>query len=199
MARVRAGYADRQHGTDRLGDTMQTEHETQTATPEWDSLGPVLQNNLTRQHREGGIKAKNIPLLEGKVKDALKTHTDSIASLREKLAEVEELLDQAELKADFVKYRDERRVLIAQIVLATESKTKARNANKDYGELTHFRATARASEWMRMRQVTGILGDLRFEERQESDDTEIAEFEHAQSVAISAAQVVGALDLDLFK
>jgi len=178
---------------------MQTEQETQTATPEWDSLGPVLQDNLTRQHREGGIKAKNIPLLKGKVDDALKPHTDSIAALKEKLAEVETALDKAELKVDFVKYRDERRVLIAQIVLATESKTKARNANKDYVELSHFRSTVRASEWMRMRQVTGILGDLRYEQRQESDDVEIAEFEHAQSVAISAAQVVGVLDLELYK
>ncbi|MCK4697998.1 MAG: hypothetical protein KAT53_06825 [Dehalococcoidia bacterium] len=178
---------------------MQTEIDAQTATPEWDSLGPVLQNNLTRQHREGGIKAKNIPLLKGKVDDALKPHTDTVADLRKQLAEVETALDKAELKADFVKYRDERRSLIAQIVLATEAKTKARTANKDNTELVHFRATARASEWMRMRQVTGILGDLRFEKRQESDDTEIAEFEHAQSVAISAAQVVGALDLDLFK
>lgn len=178
---------------------MQRETSPQTATPEWDSLSPVLQDNLTRQHREGGIKAKNIPLLEGKVKDALKPHTDTVTDLRKQLAEVEMALDKADLKADFVKCRDERRVLIAKIVLASEAKTKARNANTDYGELGHFRATARASEWMRMRQVTGILGNLKYEQRQESDDMEIAEFEHAQSVAASAAKVVGVLDLELYK
>ena len=166
---------------------------------EWDSLSPAVQDNLQRQHREGGLKAKNIPLLEGKVKDALKPLADTVADLRKQLAEVETALDEAELKADFVKCRDERRVLIAKMVLAIESKTKARNANADYGELTHFRATARASEWMRMRQVTGILGNLKYEERQESDDMEIAEFEHAQSVATSAAKVVGVLDLELYK
>jgi hypothetical protein len=50
-----------------------------------------------------------------------------------------------------------------------------------------------------MRQVTGILGNLKYEQRQESDDMEIAEFEHAQSVAASAAKVVGVLDLELYK
>ena len=127
----------------------------------------------------------------------MKPHTDSIADLKKQLAEADKALDQAELKVDLVKYRDERRSLIAQITLAQDAKIKTRKADADYGELTHFRAVARASEWMRMRQVTGLLGDLRYESREEKDDKEIADFEHAQSVAKSQAQVIGILDLEL--
>uniref|UniRef100_A0A6M3LT20 Uncharacterized protein n=1 Tax=viral metagenome TaxID=1070528 RepID=A0A6M3LT20_9ZZZZ len=166
---------------------------------EWDSLSPALQDNLRRQHREGGLKSKNIPLLSGRVDATLKPHSDTISDIKEKLAEVEKAADAAELKADFVKCRDEKRALVTQLVLATEAKKKARTADADYGELTHCRATVRASEFMRMKQVTGILGNLKYEQKQESDDTEIAEFEHAQSVAASAAKVVGVLDLALFK
>lgn len=179
--------------------TTQEEQEAQTATPEWDSLGPSIQENILRQHREGGIKAKNIPLLKGRVDTALKPHTDTITDLKKKLGEAEEALDQAKTKADLVKCRDERRSLIAQIKISGDAKITSRKANEDYGELTHFRAAARASEWMRMIQVTGLLGDLRYESREDKDDKEIADFEHAQSVAKSQAQVIGILDLELFK
>jgi len=182
---------------------VQTTSELETAIvqarEQYDSLSPVYKDNLNRQRREGGIKLKNLPHHKGQVEFALKSHTDSIAKLKERLAEVELALDKAELKVDFVKCRDERRSLIAQIKTATEAKTTARNANKDNAELVHFRATARASEWMRINQVRGILGELQYEERQESDDKEIAEFEHAQSVAKSEAQVMGILDLSLYK
>lgn len=166
---------------------------------EWDSLSPAVQDNLQRQHREGGIKSKNIPLLEGKVDATLMPHTDIIAKLNKKLAEVEVALDKAKLHKDLVKNRDARRDLLREIKLANDVKSKDRKADPDYGELTHARATARASEFMRMRQVVGILGSLKYEERKDTDDMEIAEHEHALSVAASAAKVVGSLDLNLFK
>jgi len=188
--------------TDHIGETRMTELVSQIPIPspdEWDSLSPAVQDNLQRQHREGGLKSKNIPLLEGKVEATLKPHSDTIASLNKKLAEVEIALDKAKLHKDLVSNRDARRDLLRDIKLANDLKGKDRKADADYGELTHCRATARASEFMRMRQVVGILGNLKYEQRQDTDDMEIAEHEHALSVAASAAKVVGVLDLALFK
>lgn len=166
---------------------------------EWDSLSPAVQDNLQRQHREGGLKAKTIPFLEKKVEATLMPHTDTIAKLNKKLAEVEVALDKATLHKDFVKSRDARRDLLSKIRLANDLKVKDRKADADYGELTHARSTLRASGFMRMRQVVGILGDLKYEARQDTDDMEIAEHEHALGVAAAAAKVVGVLDLNLFK
>lgn len=192
--------ADRQHGNRPQVIHMQNE----TVTPElaipdgWDSLSPVLQDNLLRQRREGGIKVRNIPILSDKVDNTLKPHTDTIAELKKQLAEVEVELDKAKLHKDLVKCRDARRALLNDIKLATDNKSKDRKVDADHIELTHFRAVARASEWMRMRQVTGILGELQYEQRQDTDAEEIAEFEHAQSVGKSVAQVIGVLDLSLY-
>ena len=178
--------------------------QNETVTPElaipdgWDSLSSVLQDNLLRQRREGGIKVRNIPILSDKVDKTLKPHTDIIAELKKKLAEVEVELDKAKLHKDLVKCRDARRALLNDIKLATDSKSEDRKVDADHIELTHFRAVARASEWMRMRQVTGILGELQYEQRQDTDAEEIADFEHAQSVGKSVAQVIGVLDLSLF-
>lgn len=166
---------------------------------EWDSLSPAVQDNLQRQHREGGLKAKSIPFLEKKVEATLMPHTETIAKLNKKLAEVEVALDKATLHKDLVKNRDARRSLLNKIKLANDLKVKERKADADHGELTHARATVRASEYMRMRQAVGILGSLKYETRQDTDDMEIAEHEHALGVAASAARVVGVLDLDLYK
>ena len=166
---------------------------------EWDSLSPAVQDNLQRQHREGGLKAKSIPFLEKKVEATLKPHSDSIDKLNQKLAEVEVALDKATLHKDLVKNRDARRDLLNKIRLANDVKVKERKADADYGELTHCRATVRASAFMRMRQVVGLLGDLKYETKQDTDDMEIAEHEHALGVAAAAAKVVGVLDLDLYK
>ena len=175
------------------------EAETTSTTPEWDSLGPILQNNLLRQHREGGIKARTNPILDDKVTKALKPHTDSIADLNEQLAKVEEGLNKATLVKDLRHFRDERVSLTSQIADAGKTKRAVRTANEDYVELTHMRKVIRASEWIRTRQVTGILGELKHEGRGETDDAEIAQFEHAQKLGKAQALVVGSLDLSDFQ
>ena len=172
------------------------EAEATSTTPEWDSLGPILQNNLLRQHREGGIKARTNPVLTDKVEKALKTHTDEIADLNEQLAKVEEALNKATLAKDLRSCRDERISLLTQIADASKTKRAVRTANEDYVELTHMRKVVKASEWIRTRQVTGILGELKSEGRGPTDDAEIAEFENAQKLGKAQALVVG-LSLDL--
>lgn len=178
---------------------MQTQVEAESQTPAWDSLGPVLQNNLLRQHREGGIKARTNPVLSDKVEKALKPHTDDIADLNEQLAKVEEALNKATLVKDLRDARDERMSLLSKIADAGKTKRTVRTANKDYIELTHMRQVVRASEWIRTRQVTGILGELKHEERQDTDDAEIAQFEHAQKLGKAQALIVGSLDLSEFQ
>ena len=175
------------------------EAETTSTTPEWDSLGPILQNNLLRQHREGGIKARTNPILDDKVTKALRPHTEEIADLNEQLAKVEEALNKATLAKDLRTARDERISLLTRIADASSTKRAVRTANTDYVELTHMRKVLKASEWVRTRQVTGILGELKHEGRQDSDEAEIALHENAQKLSRAHVLIAGSLDLSDFQ
>lgn len=164
---------------------------------EWDSLGPRTRKNLERQRREGGLKVKTIPKFEGIVDATLKPETDAIADLESQLAKVEARLNKATSAKDLKQSRDERLVLIAQIADAKKAKRTARNADPDYGELTHFRAVNRASEYYRMLDVRELFGELVEEGREDSDDQEIAQHAIAKAVGKRAGSIIGTLDLDL--
>ena len=168
-------------------------------TPTWDKLGTLYQDNILRQHREGGIKVVTNPVLQEKVETALESHTKDLKTLKEQLAKVEEALNKATLAKDLRQCRDNRITILSQIADATKTKRTTRDANEDYADLKHNRAYLRASEFMRLRQVVSILGELKDEPRRDTDEAEIAEYEQGKKVAKARAQIVGSLDLSDFQ
>jgi len=158
-------------------------------TPIWDSLPELIQNNLARQHKEGGIMMITLPHAKLLRSIALDPSNKVVNDIAKKIDANAEKRRKATLKADFVALQKEEIVLLAEL----EDSKKARKGKRDECEhvdtVRKLEKTLKASQWKRLGQVTKILGPLTQEELTSADDAEIAE--HA--FAVKTQQKLAAL------
>lgn len=149
-------------------------------TPVWDTLPKVIQNNLARQHREGGIMAIALPQAKWQLSIVLDPFQEAVKAIQRKIKANAEKRKTAQLKADFVTLQKEEIALLAELETAKKARKDKRAACPHAATTSRLRKTLKASQWIRLNQVVEILGPLTQEELTDADDVEIAD--HAFAV-----------------
>jgi len=158
-------------------------------TPTWDTLPPMVQNNLARQHWEGGIKSRSLPQAKLQRSIALDPSNKVVSDINRKLKTNAVNRRKVKLHRDFVACQKEEIVLLAELEDAKQARKDTRDECKHVETVKRLEKALDASEWKRYGQVTKILGPLTQEELTSANDEEIAE--HA--FAIKTAQKLAAL------
>lgn len=148
-------------------------------TPVWDTLPAVIQNNLARQHREGGIIRVSLPQAKWLLGIVLDPYTEEVKAITRKIKANAEKRKTAQLKADFVALQKEEIALLAELETAKKARKDRREVCPHAATTSRLRKTLKASQWIRTSQVIEILGPLTQEEITDADDAEIAEHEFA--------------------
>lgn len=149
-------------------------------TPVWDTLPEVIQNNIARQHREGGITAIALPSAEWQLSIVLDPFQEAVKAINRKIKANAEKRKTAQLKADFVKLQKEEIALLVELEAAKQMRKDKREACPHAATASRLRKSLKASQWIRTNQVIEILGPLTTEDMTKIDDAEIAE--HAFAV-----------------
>lgn len=152
-------------------------------TPTWDSLPPMVQNNLARQSKEGGIKMFTLPYAKLQRSIVLDPFNKVVTDINRKIKANAQNRRKVTLKADFVALQKEEIVLIAELESAKEARKDTRADCEHVATVNRLNKSLKASEWKRLGQVTKILGPLTQEELTSADDEEIAEHEYAVMTA----------------
>jgi len=158
-------------------------------TPLWDTLPEMIQNNLARQHKEGGISMITLPHAKLLRSIALDPSNKVVNDIAKKIDANAEKRRKVTLKADFVALQKEEIALLAELADAKKARKGKRDDCEHVTTVRRLEKTLKASQWKRVGQVTKILGPLTQEELTSADDEEIAE--HA--FAVKTAQKLAAL------
>lgn len=152
-------------------------------TPDWDALPDIVKNNLQRQHREGGISLFNLPEAEWYKEIALETHAKAKKDARDKIAKLQdELLAARSNKLNGI--RNRIKDALAELDDANEAYKTARDECEHTETVRTLKKGLKASTWIRMAQVSSILGDLHAEDIGDDVKADIA----AHAVATAKSQ-----------
>ncbi len=144
-------------------------------TPVWDTLPTVIQNNIARQHREGGIRRIALPRAKWQLGIVLDPFQEAVKAIQRKIKANAEKRKTVQLKADFVALQKEEIALLAELETAKKARKDKREACPHTATTSRLRKTLKASQWIRTNQVIEILGPLTPEDMTDADDAEIAE------------------------
>lgn len=158
-------------------------------TPIWDTLSEVVQDNLKRQHREGGILTRNLPQAKLQRSIALDPFNDAVKKVQKAIDKIDESLLTATKAAEFRELVKAKKELLAALADAKKARTDKREECPHVTAVNRLQKLVKASQWVRLGQVVDILGPLKHEELTDEDDAAIAEYELTQKQARKLAQL----------
>lgn len=151
--------------------------QTEPTLVKWDDLPEQVQDNLLRQHREGGILSITLPMARTQRKLAMEPWNDAVKEARTTVERIDkDLMKPGNKAVDFRRLVKEKQAAIVELEAAEAARKEFREGNEHVKKVIDLGVHLRASRWIRTGQVVNVLGDLTDQILTETDQAESAAY-----------------------